>query len=558
MKNFLYYLENINAKTQESSIENQNIEFASKIITGENISNLEILNKDKLSFLFFDTETSGLISNKSGSIISSQKSNPAWNKRKKQLLKELFIKYKISKEDQEDVTLDIKKYVASLQAENKATEINLKEILPELYFSKKDQEENDEEDKEVVIKDLGLYTPKNKAIADEYYNEFLQNKLKGEVDLIEFYGILYGIFFDNSNDNVQHQFFSPTEELTDEIKNLIHWSKAKEIKAKKGTFEDKAQSIIALFEKGILSEKFIIAGHNVLRFDIPLLLLYFKRLDQLNNEKTQYFEDLVNILKNPKTHIFDTMNLKKILTSIQQKVPYISLEKNKKQVTLQNILGVKNTKQHTAAGDVSALIETFERIMVLSTFVNDSNNLTKLNNFIEFLKQKAQQGLKKDPIISFIFKGKHSSLFKELEPIQQKEIEDAIKNVRASIKNIISDIKIIKNKNEKSLDMILINIINNVMKIKKTKGKKNMIKENSSLYEEIKDIIFINEAKLKKRDKLPGRVRKFAKRNEVKDPASFLKYFMKTKNKFLDKDYPIGYAIAMAYKISKLKFNIGK
>jgi hypothetical protein len=550
MKNFLYYLENINAKTQESSIENENIEFASKIITGENISKLEILNKENISFLFFDTETSGLISNKSGSVISSQKSNPAWNKRKKELLKELFIKYKIPKEDQEDATLDIKKYVASLQAENKGTEINLKEILPELYLSKKDREQNDdEEDKEIVIKNLGLHTPKNKAIADEYYNEFLQYKLKGEVDLIEFYGILYGISYNNSKKNIRHRFFSPTEELTDEIKNLIHWDDEKEIKANKGTFKRKAQSIIGLFKKGILNEKLIIAGHNILYFDIPLLLLYFKRLDQLNNQKTQYFETLISILKNPKTHIFDTMNLKKILTSIQGKVPYISLEKNKKQVVLQNILGVKNVQQHTAAGDVSALIEIFERIMVLSIFINNDTTLNDLNNFIEFLKQKANEGIIKDSIIDFILKDEESILFKKLEPIQQEEIIIALKKIRASIKGEINKINIIKNKNEKLLDMILINIINNAMEI---------IKENFSLYEEIKDIMLINEAKLKKRDKLPGRVRKFAKRNEVKDPASFLKYFMKTKNKFLDKDYPIGYAIAMAYKISKLKFNIGK
>ena len=45
---------------------------------------------------------------------------------------------------------------------------------------------------------------------------------------------------------------------------------------------------------------------------------------------------------------------------------------------------------------------------------------------------------------------------------------------------------------------------------------------------------------------------------EVKDPSGFLKYFMKRKNEFLDRNYPIGYAIAMAYKISKLKFKVGK
>jgi hypothetical protein len=553
MKELLFYIEELTKKEIDTKINNEDVGFTSKIISGENIQNLNILQNKDISFLFFDTETSGLISNKSGSVVSSQKSNPQWNSKKKKLLKELFIKYNIPKQDQDDVIIDVKKYVASLQAGNKGTEVNLKQLLPELYADDK-SEENESEEKE-DIESLGVHIPKYKKIAQEYYDEFLKNKLQGEVDLIEFYGALYGISYDNSNDNIQHQFFSPTEELTDEIKNLIHWSKEKEIKALNGTFEDKAKFIVNLFKKGIKSEKFIIAGHNILRFDIPLLLLYFKRLDQLSHGKTTFFNDIVNILKNKKTYIFDTMNLKKILISIQQKIPNLSLEANKKQVTLQNILGIKNISQHTAAGDVSALIEVFERVMILSVFINNKKYLNSMNTFIAFLEKMKSEGLTKDPIIGYLFKGKYSTLFKALDSNKQQEVEVAISNIRSAVLNIINDIAIIKNKDEKAIDQILINIINNTMKIKKQK-KIKPIKEDY-VYKEVHDFILLNEAK-KKRDKLPGRVRKFAKRMEVKDPSGFLKYFMKRKNEFLDRNYPIGYAIAMAYKISKLKFKVGK
>lgn len=552
MKELLFYLEELTKKEIDIKVNNEDVTFTSKIISGENIQNLNILQNKDISFLFFDTETSGLISNKSDSVVSSQKSNPQWNSKKKKLLKELFIKYNIPKQDQDDVIIDVKKYVASLQADNKGTEVNLKQLLPELYADDK-SEENENEEKE-DIKSLGVHIPKYKKIAQEYYDEFLKNKLQGEVDLIEFYGALYGISYDNSNDNIQHQFFSPTEELTDEIKNLIHWSKEKEIKALNGTFEDKAKSIVNLFKKGIKSEKFIIAGHNILRFDIPLLLLYFKRLDQLSDGKTTFFNDIIDILKNKKTYIFDTINLKKILTSIQQKIPNLSLEANKKQVTLQNILGIKNINQHTAAGDVSALIEVFERVMILSVFINNKKYLNSINTFIAFLEKMKSQGFTKDPIIGYLFKGKYSDLFKVLDNNKQQEVEVAISNIRSAVLNIINDITIIKNKNKKAIDQILINIINNTMGTKKRK-KMKLFKEDY-IFEEVRNFV-INE-KLKKRDKLPGRVRKFAKRMEVKDVPGFLKYFIKTKNKFLDKDYPIGYAIAMAYKISKLKFKVGK
>jgi hypothetical protein len=552
MKELLFYIEELTKKEIDNKINNEDVGFTSKIISGENIQNLNILQNKDISFLFFDTETSGLISNKSGSIVSSQKSNPQWNSKKKKLLKELFIKYNIPKQDQDDVIIDVKKYVASLQADNKGTEVNLKELLPELYADDKSEENENEEKKD--IKSLGIHIPKYKKIAQEYYDEFLKNKLQGEVDLIEFYGALYGISYDNSNDNIQHQFFSPTEELTDEIKNLIHWSKEKEIKALNGTFEDKAKSIVNLFKKGIKSEKFIIAGHNILRFDIPLLLLYFKRLDQLNDGKTTFFNDIIDILKNKKTYIFDTMNLKKVLISIQQKIPNLSLEANKKQVTLQNILGIKNINQHTAAGDVSALIEVFERVMILSVFINNKKYLNSINTFIAFLEKMKSQGLTKQPIIGYLFKGKYSDLFKGLDNNKQQEVEVAISNIRSAVLNIINDIAIIKNKNKKAIDQILINIINNTMKIKK--GKKMQPIKEDYIFEEVRNFV-INE-KLKKRDKLPGRVRKFAKRMEVKDVPGFLKYFIKTKNEFLDRDYPIGYAIAMAYKISKLKFKVGK
>ena len=553
MKELLFYIEELTKKEIDTKINNEDVGFTSKIISGENIQNLNILKSENVSFLFFDTETSGLISNKSGSIVSSQKSNPQWNSKKKKLLKELFIKYNIPKQDQDDVIIDVKKYVASLQADNKGTEVNLKELLPELYA--KEEGEGKIESEEKDIESLGIHIPKYKKIAQEYYDEFLKNKLQGEVDLIEFYGALYGISYDNSNDNIQHQFFSPTEELTDEIKNLIHWSKEKEIKALNGTFENKAKSIINLFKEGIKNEKFIIAGHNILRFDIPLLLLYFKRLDQLSDGKTTFFNDIVDILKNKKTYIFDTMNLKEILTSIQQKIPNLSLEANKKQVTLQNILGIKNINQHTAAGDVSALIEVFERVMILSVFINNKKYLNSMNTFIDFLKKMKSEGLTKDPIIGYLFKGKYSTLFKALDSNKQQEVEIAISKIRSAVLNIINDIAIIKNKDEKAIDQILINIINNTMGIKK--GKKMKPIKEDYIYKEVHDFILLNEAK-KKRDKLPGRVRKFAKRMEVKDPSGFLKYFMKRKNEFLDRNYPIGYAIAMAYKISKLKFKVGK
>ena len=556
MKELLFYIEEITKKNLKSNIINEPIEFQSKIISGQNIQNLNILNSKDISFLFFDTETSGLISNKSSSIVSSQKSNPQWNSRKKKLLKELFIKYNISKQDENDVIIDVKRYVASLQANNKGTEINLKELLPELYAKEESEDNENESEEKEDFKSLGIHVPKYKKIAQEYYDEFLKNKLQGEVDLIEFYGILYGISYDNSTDNTEHQFFSPTEELTDEIKQLIHWNKEKEIKALNGTFVEKATSIIKLFKKGLTTEKLIIAGHNILRFDIPLLLLYFKRLDQLNNGETTFFNDIIDILKNKKTYIFDTINLKNILVSIQQKIPYLSLEKNKKQVTLQNILGIKNINQHTAAGDVSALIEVFERIIILSEFINNKSSINAMNDFIAFLEKMKIEGLTKDVVIGFLFKGKYSNLFAQLDKTTQQKIKIGISNIRNAVLNIINNIAIIKNKNKKIIDRILINIINNAMKIKKQKVKKLKPIKEDYIFEEVRNFV-INE-KLKKRDKLPGRVRKFAKRMEVKDVPGFLKYFIKTKNEFLAKDYPIGYAIAMAYKISKLKFKVGK
>lgn len=38
------------------------------------------------------------------------------------------------------------------------------------------------------------------------------------------------------------------------------------------------------------------------------------------------------------------------------------------------------------------------------------------------------------------------------------------------------------------------------------------------------------------------------------DPSEFRSYFKKIKDKLVSKDYPMGYAIAMAYRISKRHF----
>lgn len=547
MKELLFYLEELIKKEIDIKVNNEDIAFTSKEIEPNNLIRLDILQSTQIGFLFFDTETTGLITQKTNNRVSSQKNNPEWGKIKKNILNNLLKGF--PKEQIDDARREVLKYVASQERLNspKPTIVHLKKLVPSLYGeSLPEEEEIDQNAEAYEISDAKLL-----KIAQEYYKIFLENKFKGNVDLVEFYGTLYKAKLDLNETNELHSFTSPTEELTDEIINLISWNNVKNNKAKKGTFQEKAASIIELFETGLKSNtKFIIAGHNIKNFDIPLLLLSFARLDEVKG--TTYKEQFAKILENKKTYIFDTIKLQDILKKLE--IPEISLPINKKQVTLQKFSGAKNPSQHSADGDVKTLIQAFERIIVLQILKDNETDLGSMKIFIDFLKKMKSEGLTKDPIIGYLFKGKYSNLFKNLDNNKQQEIEVAISKIRSAVLNIINDIAIIKNKNKKAIDQILINIINNTMGTKKQKKMKQIKKDY--VFEEVRNFV-INE-KLKKRDKLPGRVRKFAKRMEVKDVPGFLKYFIKTKNEFLDKDYPIGYAIAMAYKISKLKFKVGK
>ena len=97
------------------------------------------------------------------------------------------------------------------------------------------------------------------------------------------------------------------------------------------------------------SPKIILAGHNLIHFDRPFLDHFFARLD-----KTQAFESMVHY------HHLDTLPLALALQEaglLHSYNGYMNLS------SITKALGIINTKEHDALGDVRATKESYEKML---------------------------------------------------------------------------------------------------------------------------------------------------------------------------------------------------
>lgn len=522
MKKFYSYLESV-VSTEIG------VTFSTKVLQYKDLSNVS--KSQKVGLIFFDTETTGVISQKGNGKFSLTSVDLEWqNSYEKDVVVALMVKYGYNPKTEYYKVLN---YIKSTEVDSNET-LDLGTLLPKLYYKNK------------VVESENL-----KKLVQEYYEIkselYSQDKLKaysGSVELLEFYGVYYSSSNeagDEAGDEELHHYFSPTEELTSQISNLVHWSKDKTLKASQLDSSSKYDSVLNLFNVALSKENVVVvAGHNVLQFDLPLLLLSAKKHDSSNG--TTYYEQLLSVLKNEKLYVFDTKNTKELLETVSKNVPKVDKVKNSKQVTLQNFLGVKNPLQHTAKGDVLALVDVFERLLVL--YVLSKVHVSSLRNFEDEVRK-----LKVSPVavVSYVVDGNSSEIFKTLSEEERKSVQKVVDPMKKVVEEVTKKLGVVRNASSNALDTVLVNLVNNTLK--------EVSNESVTLYNEKKKAR-LKKAGLKKGDKLPGMVRAFARNREVENVPQFVRYFMKRKNQFLDRGYPMGYAIAMAYKISKRKFKV--
>lgn len=485
-----------------------------KLLNYTNLS--KVSHSEDLGFVFFDTETTGLISK--GDTSFSLRSDTVPNQNFKQsVLKDLLLKYELPEKSYWSVSSFVNEYTLEKERSRLGKDVDLSVQLPTLYTKTK----------------YTLPISTLNKLADEYYNLVLPKLSLLETELVEFYGVFYSLRGDTgteeNNKSTLHHYWSPSQ-MSDEVSKLVHWSAEKELKAKALNVSEKYNSVVSFFEKSLSSvSTLVLAGHNVLNFDLPLLLLVLYKHD------VTLYERFLGVLRSPKTYVLDTRKLDGLFKAVNSKLRGFVEPKQKRQVVLQKLLSVRNPAQHTADGDVRALVEVFERLLVL--YAVSQSEVSSLRDVSGDVLQLVSNGVTKKQLLAYLKYGATHTSLKKLSEVSLNSLQSFVEKIRKEVQGVMENLPAVKNKDPKKLDAVVARLALTYFG--------SVQAESTVLYE-----------KLKKRDKLPGRVRKFARGVGIEDVNAFVRYFVKKKNSFLEQGKPLGYAIALAYKVSKRKFGV--
>ena len=281
MKNLYSYLE---------SSSNSWLPSKTKTLNYTNLGKLS--SSDDLGFLFFDTETTGLIT-KGDTTFSLRSENVKNQKYKEGVLKNLLSKYNLPEKSYWSVQNFVNEYTLEQERSNVGQDLDLNVELPQLYTK------------------TNYSTPTEvlQSVASEYYTlvkSHLENP-NWETELVEFYGVFYSLTGDTSQEKSEgstlHQYWNPSK-LSDEISKLVHWSSEKELKAKALNSSEKYERVVRFFERSLNSvSTLVVAGHNVVNFDLPLLLLVLYKHD------FTLYNRFISVLRSTKLYVLDTRNL---------------------------------------------------------------------------------------------------------------------------------------------------------------------------------------------------------------------------------------------------------
>ena len=313
----------------------------------------------KVTFIFFDTETTGLISKVGSSFL-----NTAGARR----------------EDEKEFNINQKKKLQGLLKEKNIT-------LNKFDFDNLLKNYNDSSIDLIHQKELSRFYKKNfsirtklNEISKEFNvwrtNEILKNG-KDEIELTEFAAIKINIEFDGkkytkSKIRKIHKYFKP-QKMSDEIRKLTYWNDEKDKMGSEQEADKKYDEIMNFFNnKNSIN---VIVAHNLLGFDLPALTLFLKKFPkQLEEWKT--------FLNEPTTFALDTKDINVYFKKINKRFPELfnSFEKipntnfiRSNQVYLQQITNVINKGQHTAIEDVKALLTIIKRLMKLFYYLNQKS-----------------------------------------------------------------------------------------------------------------------------------------------------------------------------------------
>ena len=385
-----------------------------------------VRDEKNVTFIFFDTETTGLITKVGDTFFNTSLIKKEDEEKK---LNELLKEKKIPLEEKKEK--EIYSYLV------KRFDIDGIDFLPR----KKNIEKIDFLKQSDINK---FYKNKQSDIKiqkqlEEVYRKFkiwkqsliLRNR-KNKIELTEFAAVKFTISFNGekykkTKNEIIHKYFKP-EKMSDEIKKLTHWGPEKDVKGSIGIAGDKYQEIIDFFNntQGIT----VIVAHNLLGFDLPAMTLFLKNYpDQLNEWNT--------FLHKGTTYALDTKDIANYFKIQTSKFPEIfnSFEKipntnfmRSNQVYLQQLTNITNKSQHTAIEDVRSLVKVVKRLFLVFYYLNNSkkfeehyNSIVSSNNLDEIKKNwKSFSTAEKN-----IYRGFATSMLKKKFPQEDIVLEKA-------------------------------------------------------------------------------------------------------------------------------------
>jgi uncharacterized protein YprB with RNaseH-like and TPR domain len=381
----------------------------------------------KVTFIFFDTETTGLISKVGSSFLNIAGSG---------------------REDEKEFNINQKKKLQNLLKEKNIT-------LNKFDFDNLLKNYNDLSIDSIHQKELSRFYKKNfsirtklNEISKEFNiwrtNEILKNG-KDEIELTEFAAIKINIEFDGkkytkSKITKIHKYFKP-QKMSDEIRKLTYWNDEKDKMGSEQEADKKYEEIINFFNnKNSIN---VIVAHNLLGFDLPALTLFLKKFPK-------QLEKWNNFLHMQTTFALDTKDINVYFKKINKRFPelFSSFEKipntnfmRSNQAYLQQLTNVTNKSQHTAIEDVKALLTIIKRLMKLFYYLNQKT----FKEIYQKIKESKLQEIKilwskLSKIEKYIYKGLIITMLNKKFPnedilLEKKETDVTFKRARSFVKN---------------------------------------------------------------------------------------------------------------------------
>ena len=312
----------------------------------------------KVTFIFFDTETTGLITKVGGTFLNtaggrSEEENDFKSRERAELNRILKEREKF---------LDKEEYNAILHT--------FDTVEYDTFYKKKLKKFYNNPQLRKEYENISLHLNKWRL-------EELLKKEKNEIELTEFAAIKIVINIKEKEYEEPivtkiHKYFKPTN-MSDEIKKLTHWGPEKDALGSVEEARAKYQEIINFFNntQGVT----VIVAHNLLGFDLPAMTLFLKKFPKRLKRWNAF-------LKKDTTYALDTKDIASYFKIVTKKYPELlsSFETipntnfmRSNQAYLQRLTGVTNNSQHTAIADVQALLGIVEVLTKLFYYFNQKN-----------------------------------------------------------------------------------------------------------------------------------------------------------------------------------------